>query len=328
MLTLPPFEHHAPRTLAEALRILGEHRGDALPMAGGTDLVPNLKHRLYDARHVVSLRGLPELRALREEADGTIVLGALTGIAELTRAPLVRAKLPSLVQAAAQVAGPQLREMGTLGGNLCLDTRCVYINQTHFWRQALGYCLKKDGTACHVVAGGKRCVAAASNDTAPVLLSLGARVKLASPRGERVLPLSELYVADGVRNTVREPDEILVEARVPPRPAGLAAGYAKLRVRAAIDYPALSVAVALLREEERVTKLSVVVSALAARPHEVRGLDRFLGKRWGRGLADEIGAHAQKQCHPLTNINVDPDWRRQVLPVYVRRAFAAAGALG
>jgi 4-hydroxybenzoyl-CoA reductase subunit beta len=328
MLTLPSFEHHAPTSLEEALRILADHPGDSMPMAGGTDLIPNLKHRLYDVRHVVSLKKLAELRGLREAPDGALTLGALTPIAELARSALVREKLPSLAQAASEIAGPQLREMGTLGGNLCLDTRCVYINQTHFWRKALGYCLKKDGTVCHVVAGGKNCVAAASNDTAPVLLSLGATVRLASPRGDRTLPLAELYLTDGIRNNARAPDEILVEATVPPRPAGLRAGYAKLRTRAAIDYPALSVAVALLvGSGDKVERLSVVVSALAARPHAVRGLDKLLGKRFGRTLVDEIGALAQKQCHPLTNINVDPEWRREVLPVYVRRAFQAAGAL-
>ncbi len=327
MLTLPVFEYHAPTSLAEALKLLAAHPGDSMPMAGGTDLLPNLKHRLYDVSHVVGLRGIDELRGTRVESDGAVVLGALTPIAELVKSDVVRTQLPSLAQAAALIAGPQLREMGTLGGNLCLDTRCVYVNQTHFWRAALGYCLKRDGTVCHVVKGGQSCVAAASNDTAPVLLSLGATVRLASARGTRELPLAELYTSDGVRNTVRARDELLVEARVPPRPPGLRAGYAKLRLRAAIDYPALSVAVAVATAGEKVAHLSVVVGALAAQPRVVRGLERFHGHAWGRPLVDEIGALTQKQCHPLTNINVDPEWRREVLPVYVRRAFTAAGAL-
>ena len=328
MLTLPPFEYHAPTGLPEALRLLRDHPGDALVIAGGTDLIPNLKHRLYDAHHVIGLRQIEELQGLSEEADGALSLGALTSIAELARSPLIRERLPSLAQAASQIAGPQLREMGTLGGNLCLDTRCVYINQSHFWRQALGYCLKKDGSVCHVVAGGRRCVAAASNDTAPVLLSLGASVRLASADGERTVSLADFYLTDGIRNTVRRPDEILVAARIPAPAKGLRMGYAKLRLRAAIDFPALSVAVALLTSEGGlIERLSVVVSALAARPHALRGLDPLLGRRWGRDVADEIGLLAHKQCHPLSNINVDPEWRRELLPVYVRRAFEAAGAL-
>ncbi|MHB1843411.1 MAG: FAD binding domain-containing protein [Deltaproteobacteria bacterium] len=324
MLPLPPFELHAPTTLSEALRILQEHPGDALPMAGGTDLLPNLKHGLYDAGHVVGLRAIRELRGVRERPDGSISLGALTSIAELATNPVVRSRLPSLALAASQVAGPQLREMGTLGGNLCLDTRCVYVNQTHFWREALGFCLKKDGTACHVVAGGQRCVAAASNDTAPALWSLGARVRLASAAGERELPLSAFYVADGIRNTVRRPDEILVEAIVPRLSGELRMGFSKLRMRAAIDFPALSVGAAFGLNGEVVSSLSVVVSALAARPHEVRGLERLIGRPFGPELVREVGLSAQKQCHPLTNINVDPEWRRAVLPVYVRKAFEAA----
>ncbi len=327
MLPLPPFTYHAPATLPEALSLLSEHGMDALPMAGGTDLLVNLKHRLYDARHVVGLRGLPELRGIREEPDGAVVLGALTPIAELTRNPLVRSRLPSLAAAAGAIAGPQLREMGTLGGNLCLDTRCVYVNQSRFWRQALGGCLKKDGTTCHVVPGGRNCVAAASCDTAPVLATLGARVNLASVAGEREVTVAALYVADGIRNHVRRPDELLVSVRVPPLPAGLVAGFAKLRMREAIDFPALSIAVALLAPGGRVERVAVTVGALAARPHAVAGLERFRGRIWGRDVADEIGALTRRQCHPLANINVDPEWRREVLAVHVRRAFAAAGAL-
>jgi 4-hydroxybenzoyl-CoA reductase subunit beta len=329
MLTLPSFEYHAPTSIKEALRILQDHPGDALLMAGGTDLLPNLKHRLATPGHVVGLRAVAELRGITEEKDGGLRLGALTPIAELARNPLVAARLPSLAEAAAQVAGPQLREMGTLGGNLCLDTRCVYINQTYFWRKALGFCLKKDGTVCHVVAGGKNCVAAASNDTAPVLLTLGAVLGLVSPEGERTLPLGEFYVTDGINNKALRPGEILRDVRVPRLPADLKAGYSKLRMRAAIDFPALSVAVALrIGADERVAQIAVVVSALAARPHSVRGLDKLaVGQRWSRTLVDQIGAAAQKQCHPLTNLNVDPEWRHEVLPVYLRKAFKAAGAL-
>jgi len=329
MLTLPSFEYHAPTSIKEALRILQDHPGDALLMAGGTDLLPNLKHRLATPGHVVGLRSVAELRGIAEQPDGSLRLGALTSIAELARNPLIASRLPSLAEAASQVAGPQLREMGTLGGNLCLDTRCVYINQTYFWRKALGFCLKKDGTVCHVVAGGRNCVAAASNDTAPVLLTLGAVLGLVSPEGERALPLDQFYVTDGIYNKVLRPGEILRDVHVPKLPADLKAGYVKLRMRAAIDFPALSVAVALrVGPDEKVAQISVVVSALAARPHTVRGLEKVaMGKRWDRTLVDAIGADAQRQCHPLTNLNVDPDWRKEVLPVYVRKAFEAAGAL-
>jgi 4-hydroxybenzoyl-CoA reductase subunit beta len=327
MMTLPAIDVLRPQSVAEAVALLAAHPGARL-LAGGTDIVPNLKYGMYETRHLVALRGLSrELRYVRVESDGEIRLGALCTIDELAREATVREKLPALADACSQVAGPQLRRMGTLGGNLCLDTRCVYINQTYFWRSALGFCLKKDGTLCHVVAGGRRCVAAASNDTAPVLLALGASVRTASPRGERVLPLEELYVADGVHNTVLEPDELLVEVRVPAAAASLRQAFHKLRTRAAIDFPALNLAVAIAVEQGTVRSVRLCVSALAARPALIKGLDDLAGRAADAAFAEELGRRAHKQCRPLTNIGVDPDWRREVLPVLVRRtAVRALGA--
>src|SRR5438309_8263968 len=198
MMTLPDLTVLRPGSVAEAVEALRANPG-ARVLAGGTDIVPNLKYGMYDTRHLVALRGLSsELPYLREHRSAERCLGAMCSIDELGRSELVKARIPALADACQQIAGPQLRRMGTLGGNLCLDTRCVYINQTHFWRSALGFCLKKDGAACHVVVGGKNCVAAASNDTAPVLLAYGASVRLASPRGVREVPLADFYVADGV----------------------------------------------------------------------------------------------------------------------------------
>ncbi|HET9752506.1 MAG TPA: FAD binding domain-containing protein [Myxococcales bacterium] len=324
MMTLPELTVLRPRSVAEAVEALRANPG-ARVLAGGTDIVPNLKYGMYDTQRLVALRGLSrELRYVRETPGGAVELGALCTIDQLSRDELVKARLPALAEACSQIAGPQLRRMGTLGGNLCLDTRCVYINQTYFWRSALGFCLKKDGTACHVVAGGRRCVAAASNDTAPVLLSLDASVRTVSPRGERLVPLREFYVADGVHNTVLAPDELLVEVQVPASAAYRRQAFAKLRTRAAIDFPALNLAVALELEGRTVGAVSLAVSALAARPVLIKGLDDLRGKPADARLAEELGRRAQKQCKPLTNIGVDPDWRRDVLPVLVRRAVLRA----
>jgi 4-hydroxybenzoyl-CoA reductase subunit beta len=326
-MTLPAIDVLRPSSVAEAVAQLAAHPGARL-LAGGTDIVPNLKYGMYETRHLVALRGLSrELRYVRIGDGGELRLGALCTIDELAGDATVRARLPALADACAQIAGPQLRRMGTLGGNLCLDTRCVYINQTYFWRSALGFCLKKDGTLCHVVAGGQRCVAAASNDTAPVLLALGASVRTVSPRGERVLPLEEFYLADGVHNTVLEPDELLVEVRVPARAASLRQAFHKLRTRAAIDFPALNLAVALEVEQGTLRSARLCVGALAARPALVKGLDELAGRPADRRLAEELGGRAWKQCRPLTNIGVDPGWRREVLPVLVRRTVLRALAM-
>src|SRR6266436_4621709 len=326
MMTLPDLNVLRPASVAEAVEALRANPG-ARVLAGGTDIVPNLKYGMYDTQHLVALRGLSsELRYLRE-LDGDLLLGALCSIDELARDGVVKARLPALADACAQIAGPQLRRMGTLGGNLCLDTRCVYINQTYFWRSALGFCLKKDGTACHVVAGGQRCVAAASNDTAPVLLALGASVRTVSPRGERLLPLEQFYLADGVHNTVLASDELLVEVRVPGEAASLRQAFHKLRTRAAIDFPALNLAVALGVEQGALRSVRLCVSALAARPALVKGLGDLVGRPADRRLADELGRRAHKQCKPLTNIGIDPEWRREVLPVLVRRTVLRALAV-
>jgi len=323
MMTLPDLNVLRPASVAEAVEALRANPG-ARVLAGGTDIVPNLKYGMYDTRHLVALRGLAgELRYARD-VGGDLFLGAMCTIDELARSELVRARLPALADACSQIAGPQLRRMGTLGGNLCLDTRCVYINQTHFWRSALGYCLKKDGTVCHVVAGGKRCVAAASNDTAPVLLALGASVKTVSPRGAREMPLRDFYLSDGIHNTALEPDEILTEVRVPAAAAARKQAFAKLRTRAAIDFPALNLAVALDLDGSRVRSVSLAVSALAARPALIKGLEDLHGRTADALFADELGRRAHKQCKPLTNIGIDPEWRRDVLPVLVRRTVLRA----
>jgi 4-hydroxybenzoyl-CoA reductase subunit beta len=319
MMTLPDLTVLRPGSVAEAVEALRANPGARL-LAGGTDIVPNLKYGMYDTTRLVALRGLSaELRYVREDASGDLLLGALSTVDELSENELVKSRLPALSEACVQIAGPQLRRMGTLGGNLCLDTRCVYINQSYFWRSALGFCLKKDGTVCHVVKGGQRCVAAASNDTAPVLLALDATVRTVSPRGPRTLPLREFYLADGTHNTVLEPDELLTEVRVPAAAARKRQAFAKLRTRAAIDFPSLNLAVAIELDGKAVRSVSLAVGALAARPALIKGLDDLQGRPADARLAEELGRRAFKQCKPLTNIGVDPDWRRDILPVMVRR---------
>lgn len=331
MLRLPRYRYHRPRALAEAVELLARHE-DALPIAGGTDLVPNMKHRLWTPGHLVALGGLAELAGITARSDDDqpvawddpaarwIAIGAVTTLHTVATHPAIGHRLPALARAAGLVAGPQLRHRGTLGGNLCLDTRCTYYNQTAFWRHALGYCLKKDGTVCHVTKVGRKCVAAHSADTPPVLWTLDAVVDLVGPEGERTVPVRDFFVADGSWNTVRRREEIVRRIRVPVRAIARAQGYAKLRLRKAIDFPLLSVAVAATLEGERVAELRLVVSALGARPREVTGLERAAGLPLPE--AAELAAElAWRQCHPLENIPVDPEWRRAMVPVFVRRAM-------
>ncbi len=325
MLRLDPFRVERPATVDEAVALLAAHGPKARVLAGGTDLLPNLKHGLHAPELVVSIGAVAELRGVRDAGEA-LEIGALTTLAELERHPLVLRHAPGLARAAAQVAGPQLRRMGTLGGNLCLDTRCLYYNQTAFWREALGYCLKKDGSACHVVADGKRCVAAASNDTATMLIALGAEVELRAPAGSRQVALDAFYVPDGAKNTVLEDGELVVRVRVPKASPARREGYAKLRHRNSIDFPLLSVAVAVDvtgAAPGTVASGRLVVSALQARPVRV-GLEALQGRALDAAAVDELGHLARARCHPMTNIADDPAWRRDMVPVMVRRAVADA----
>jgi 4-hydroxybenzoyl-CoA reductase subunit beta len=333
MLRLHEYRYHRPSTLAETLDLL-HGREDAAPIAGGTDLMPNMKHRLWTPRHLVGLKGVAEMQGVAfldeegsplPEGDARarqLSIGAAVTLAELSRDPRVRRLFPALAEAAGRVAGPQIRNQGTIGGNLCLDTRCTYYNQTFFWRQALGFCLKKDGEVCHVTRVGKKCVAAHSADTPPVLMTLGAVVELASAEGVRTVPVEGFFVADGQWNTVRRPGELLVRVRVPLPSPRLRTSYQKLRQRNSIDFPLLCVALAAeVAEDDTVESMSLVVSALGSRPRTVTGLDRVaVGSRL-QEAAEAVAQQAYRQCHPLENLIVDPDWRRAMVPVYVRRAL-------
>ena len=322
MLRLHEYRYHRPAALEEALALIARHPGRALVVAGGTDLMPNMKHGLFAPEHVVALRHLPELRGIREEEDA-LVIGAAETLTTVSEHPLVRRLFPSLAKAAGLVAGPQLRNMGTLGGNLCLDTRCTYYNQTHFWRSALGYCLKKDGEVCHVTKVGRKCVAAHSADTPPVLITLDAAVRLASPRGVRTVPVQDFFVADGIANTVRGWDEIVTDIRVPLAAARRRGAFQKLRQRAAIDFPLLTVAAAAELEGDVIRSLSIVVSALGSRPRVLTGLEKVAaGRALDAPTMAAVAERAYQQCHPLENIIVDPEWRRAMVPVHVRRALA------
>jgi 4-hydroxybenzoyl-CoA reductase subunit beta len=320
MLRLQEYRYARPRSLDEALGLLAEQPGAALPISGGTDLVPNMKHRLFSPRMLVALKGLAELHGIAV-TGGWLRIGAAETLTSVSRHPLVRQHAPSVARAAGLVAGPQLRNMGTIGGNLCLDTRCTYYNQTYFWRSSLGFCLKKDGDTCHVTKVGKKCVAAHSADTPPALMTLGAVVELASAAGRRELPVEDFFVADGIWNTVRQPDELVVSVKV-PLAAGRRAAFRKVRQRGSIDFPLLNVAVSVAAEGDEVRDLRLVVSALGARPRFVAGLDRIAhGRRLDDDVIEAVAQRAFQQSQPLTNIIVDAEWRRALVPVEVRRAL-------
>lgn len=324
MLRLPQLDVRAPETLAEAVEMLGAP--GARLIAGGTDLMPNLKHRLETPEVLVSLHGVRELRGIVLDEDaGVLRVGAGATLAEIAASELVQRHHPSFAQAAGLVAGPQLRAMGTLGGNLNLDTRCRYVNQTPFWRSAIGGCLKSEGDICHVVPKGRNCVAALSSDCVPALISLDAEIQQVGPEGERTMPLVDYFHADGLAHTKRLPGEITVGIRIPlggPRKAS----YVKWRPRGSIDYPLVSIALRFDLEEDRprapIVAQKVVAGVLAARPRVLRGLDGILGKPL-EDVADEVARAAHKECKPLENVPYEAPHRRKLIEVLTRRAVKA-----
>ncbi len=324
MLTLPVYEWVRPASLDDLLAHLREHATESLIVAGGTDAVPNLKHRLHEPRFVVHVGGIAELRGVRETPRG-LELGALTTRSDLAAHAIVRRDYPVLAKAASLVASPQIRNMGTLGGNLCLDTRCTYYNQTYFWREALGFCLKKGGTVCHVVPQGRRCVAAHSSDVAPALIALGAEVEIAAASGRRTMPVDDFFVGDGVHNNVLSGGEVVTRILVPAASRGARSGYQKLRPRAAIDFPMLSVAFVTRLEGGLCRGARLVVSAIAAKPRLIGGLDSLAeGRPLDEALADRLAVAAHRQCKPLINVPYDQEYRQEMVPVFVRRAVREA----
>src|SRR3982751_4162765 len=304
MMRLPWFEHRAPATVAEAARILAGEGPGAMLIAGGTDLVPNMKRRQMAPKVLVSLKAIPSLKA-----NGS-VLGACVTLTQIVNKP----QLPlALRQAAHQVATVHLRNMGTIGGNLCLDTRCNYYNQNYEWRKAIDFCLKKDGDICWVATASKRCVAMSSTDCAPALLALGARVRLVSATGEREIALEDLYNNDGIDYLRRRPDEILTEVSVPSAPST----YWKLRRRGAFDFPVLGVAAAMVDGSAR-----LALGAVASRPFLVDRANDFLhGKALSDEVIDEAGRLAASRAKPMDNADLDLYWRKDVSAAFVGYAL-------
>ena len=327
MLRLHPYRYHQPRNLADALALLKEHEGDVMPIAGGTDLVPNMKHRLFTPGHLVALRAVEEMRGIRSDAN-EVRIGACESLEDVAQHPDILGAFPALAQAAELVSGPQLRRVGTIGGNICLDTRCTYYNQTLFWRKSLGYCLKKDGDDCHVVKGGTRCVAAHSADTPPVLMVLDAILEVAGPEGTRDVPIDEFFTSDGVWNRSTGKDELIVAIRVPVPPVGTRVAFQKLRSRKAIDFPLANLAVRVGRDDAgRVSDLRLVASAMGSYPRKVGKVEEAaLGNELRPSVIEAVAEQAFRQCHPLESITVDKEWRRAMVPILVRRALSEIAA--
>ncbi len=324
MMRLPHFTYHSARTVREAAELLAATPGDAMLVAGGTDLLPNMKRRQQVPATLIGLRRVAELRHIAPSASSgdCLTIGAGVTLTELVRDARVRDAYGALWQAAAQVATPQLRNMGTIGGNLCLDTRCNYYDQNYEWRKAIDFCMKKDGETCWVATSSPTCLAVSSTDTAPALLALGASVTLVSAGSSRQIAVSDLYRNDGIHYLTRQPTEILTGVHVPTL-GGWRSTYWKLRRRGAFDFPVLSVAAAAkIATDGTVEAARIVLGAVSSRPVDAPAAAALLV---GHPLTDDLIATAAGQAaqpaRPMDNTDFSLLWRKRVTRAFVTYAL-------
>jgi len=297
-------------------------------IAGGTDLIPSMRQKLFEPEYVLDLRAIAELRGIRPQSDGGVEIGALTSLRAIERSDFLRQHYPVLTEAAATVASPVLRNMGTIGGNICLDTRCLWYNQSLTWRKGCGFCIKKDGDLCHVAPGGSKCWAVFSGDTPPALLCLNAEIEIVSTLGARRVALRDFYTGLGDDYRKLQPNELVTRVFLPASAAGYRGVYRKLRVRGSIDYPLAGVAVVMKRSNGHVADTRIGITAVNPAPLLVKGASELLaGKAVDQALAEAAGDLAAKVSKPLTTSALTPEYRREMIRVFTKRTVLAAAQM-
>jgi len=318
MDALPEFELVRPKTLDALLAARAAHPRSNL-LGGGTDLIVNIRRGIVAPKVLIDVNGIAELRGITASAH-ELTIGAAATLAELAAHPMVVRHYPALAQAAAHIAGPTQRNMGTVGGNLCLDTRCIFYNQSEWWRQSNRYCLKRHGDVCHVAPQGRRCHAAFTGDLAPALLALGAEAEIVGKEGRRRVPLGDIYVENGLAHLSLADDELVVAVHVP---AAVPSAYSKVRVRGAIDYPLAGVAVVLRAGAGAVESLRIALTGTNSRPFVLAGTDAMVGRLIDEGALREIDRLVQKQVQPMRTTIASAQYRRLAAAALARRLTAA-----
>ncbi len=294
-------------------------------IAGGTDLIPSMRQKLFEPEYILDLRQISAMRGIWPQPDGSVEIGALTMLRSIERSDYLRQHFSVLTEAAATVASPVLRNMGTIGGNICLDTRCLWYNQSLTWRKGCGFCIKKDGDLCHVAPGGSKCWAVFAGDTPPALLCLKAEIEIASTEGVRRIPLSDFYTGIGDNYLRLRPNELVTRVCLPASAAGYRGVYRKLRVRGSIDYPLAGVAVVIKRSNGHIADARVAITAVNPAPLLIKGAGVMLaGKMLNEALAEVVGDMAAKTAKPLTTSALTPEYRREMIRVFTKRAVLAA----
>jgi 4-hydroxybenzoyl-CoA reductase subunit beta len=321
MMRLPKFEYHVPRSIAEAVRIMGEAGPAGQFVAGGTDLYPNMKRRQQMPKTVISVMRLSELNQITGDGPGGLRIGASVTLTEICENPVINRDYPVIAKAARTISTPILRNMGTIGGNLLLDTRCNYYDQNYEWRKGINFCLKKDGDVCWVAPGSTKCWAVQSSDLVPVMVAIGAKLRFVSTLGERVIDAAGLYNDDGIEYLRKRPDELLVDIQLPPT-NGWRASYQKLRRRGAFDFPVLGVAAWIKTSAGAVTDAKVVLGAIAPSPVEIKEAAVALqGQPLDEDRIQAAAEAAYVKARPLDNTDFVYQWRKQMARQYTLRAL-------
>ncbi len=321
MMTLPSFEFLAPTTVKEAAELMRLHGDKAKILAGGTDLIPSMKNKLFSPDKLISLQNVKELNSISYDENNGLRLGAMVTLTDIGTHPLVAKNYPVLSLAAQKVATTLLQNKGTIGGNILLDTRCYYYNQSEFWRNAINNCLKKDGDVCRVAPSGHRCYAISSCDTVPGLYAMDARLKLVCADGERVVPLRDFYQNDGMAFNSLKINEVLAEIQIPPLPKGFRGAYIKLRRRKTIDYPMLGVMIGLTLDEKEVCRdAKIILGAVFSMPFEVKeAQDILIGKKITETEINLAAEKAHEVAKPLDLTNFRPAYRKKMVKVFTKR---------
>jgi 4-hydroxybenzoyl-CoA reductase subunit beta len=314
---MPNFTLHRPTAVEDAVKLRSE-TDNARFVAGGTDMIVNVRRGIEQPDALIDLSAIEELKSLAEDSDG-LHIGAGVTLDQVANDTGIIKDYTAVAEAAAAVAGPTHQNYGTVGGNLCLDTRCLFYNQSEWWRKSNDYCLKERGSVCHVAPGGKRCFAAFSGDLAPAALVHNADVDLVGPKGRRRVPLADIYRNDGMDHLALEPGELLAVLHLPKAQAGAPSSYEKARIRGSIDFPLAGAAVWLKQKDGVVEELRIALTAVNPYPQRVTGLEKFAGAPLDDAALDDIREIVRKQAKPMLTTTVKPWYRRRVVGALARR---------
>jgi 4-hydroxybenzoyl-CoA reductase subunit beta len=324
MMRLPKFEYRVPREIVEAVKIMAATGPEGQFVAGGTDLYPNMKRRQQMPKTVISVMRVPELNQISGNGKSGIRIGASVTLTDIVEHPLINRDYPVIAHAARTISTPILRNMGTIGGNLLLDTRCNYYDQNYEWRKGINFCLKKDGDVCWVAPGSSKCWAVQSSDLVPVMVAIGAKFRLASTLGERMIEAAGFYNDDGIDYLKKRSDELLVDIHLPPV-NGWRASYQKLRRRGAFDFPVLGVAAYVQMENNgsgRVKDARIVLGGIAPSPLDIIDAgDALRGHLLNQESIQAAAEAAYVRARPLDNTDFVMNWRKQMARQYTIRAL-------